>query len=110
MPNPTQFTWTDPTTNTDGTPIVAGEITGYTVGVRSATAAGSVAGVYPMLTKITDPAATKEALSALTPILVPGSYAAAIQTNGPMNSAWSTEATLTIVPPTPSSPTSFTVA
>lgn len=110
MPNPTQFSWADATTNTDGTPLVAGEITGYNIGVRSTTAAGSVAGVYPMLTKVTDPAATKEALNALTPILVPGSYAAAIQSTGPIDSAWSTETTFSIVPPTPSSPTNFSVA
>lgn len=110
MSNPTQFTWTDPTTNTDGSTIVAGEVTGYTIGVRSTTAAGSAAGTYPALTTIANPTATTEALSALSSVLKPDTYAAAIRSDGPVNSAWSAEATFTIVPPVPNPPSSFSVA
>jgi len=108
MSNPVQFTWVDPTTNTDGSALTAGEVTGYTIGVRDTTAAGSAAGTYPMLTPITDAAATSEALSALTTLLVPGSYAAAIRVAGPVPSAWSVETTFAITPPTPNAPTAFT--
>jgi hypothetical protein len=108
--NPTTFTWVDPTTNTDGSPLAAGEITGYTIGVRSSTAAGSVAGTYPAMTVIASATAVSEAVSALSTVLVPGAYAAAIRSNGPVNSAWSTETAFTILPPTPSAPTAFTAA
>lgn len=50
--NPTHVSWTDPTTNVDGTAIAAGEITGYQVGVRLTTATGSVAGTYPILSPV----------------------------------------------------------
>lgn len=101
MPNPTQVNWTDPTANVDGSPIAAGEITGYTVGVRSTTAAGSAAGTYPY--SVTAPAtSTSELLAAITPILPPDSYAAAVQANtaGP-SSAWSAEASFAIAAPAP---------
>ena len=44
MANVTTAKWTDPTTNTDGSPIASGEITGYQVGVRLAS---GQAGTYP---------------------------------------------------------------
>lgn len=113
MQNPTQISWTDPTTNTDGSAIAAGEITGYAVGVRSNTAAGSVAGTYPF--GATAPAtAVSELLSLLTPVLPPDIYVAAVQAvtaNG--NSAWSAEsAPFTIAPPVviPNAPSGVTVS
>lgn len=110
MSNPTQFTWTDPTANVDGTALSAGEVTGYTIGVRSTTAAGSVAGTYPALTTIANPTATSEAMSALSTVLKPDSYAAAVRTDGAVNSAWSSEVTFTIAPPVPNPPSGFSVA
>lgn len=109
MTNPVQFTWTDPTANVDGSPIVAGEITGYTLGLRVTTATGSVAGTYPISLSVTGATAASALLSAISPILVPGSYAAAIESVGPVNSAWSAEVTFTITPPTPSAPTGLAV-
>jgi hypothetical protein len=101
------FTWTDPTTNTDGSPITTGEITGYQIGVRPST--GS-AGTYPVTVAVSGPTTTSEALSAITPPLTPGSYAAAIRSVGPTDSAWSNEATFTIAAPVPSAPTGFAVS
>lgn len=109
MSNPTKFSWVDPTTNVDGTAIAAGEISGYTIGVRSTTASGSVAGTYPI--ELTAPATvTTDLLSAITPALPAGSYAAAIQANTANTvSAWSAETLFTIAE-TPSPPTGFTVS
>lgn len=106
----TKFTWVDPLTNTDGSALTTGEITGYTIGIRSTTAAGSVPGTYPALTSIADPTATSEAISALSTVLKPDSYAAAIRSDGPVDSAWSTEATFTIAAPVPNPPSSFSVS
>lgn len=111
MTNPTKATWTDPTTNTDGTTIASGEITGYAVGVRNTAASGSVPGVYPY-TATAPATSTSELLSLLTPVLPTGvPLAGAVQalstTNG--NSAWSAEATFTLVAP-PNAPSGFGVA
>lgn len=103
----TQFTWTDPTTNVDGSALAAGEVTGYTIGVRSTTATGSVAGTYPALTTIANPTATSEAIASLSTVLKPDDYAAAIRTDGPVDSAWSTEATFTVSAPVPNPPSAF---
>lgn len=120
MTDPTKFTWTDPTTNVDGSPVAADEITGYEVGVRDTTATGSAAGTYPFGAKA--PAtATAELISLLNPTLPKGvALAAAVRANtagldtagNPINSGWSTEATFTLaVPaPVPSAPTDFGVA
>lgn len=109
MSNVTTASWTDPTTNVDGTPIAAGEITGYSVGVRLAS---GVAGTYPYVA--TAPAtATSELLSLLVPVLPTGqSLIGAVQAlstaNGP--SKWSTEsAAFTLLAP-PNPPTGFTVS
>ena len=110
MTNPTGFTWVDPTTNVDGTPIAAGEVTGYTIGIRSTTATGSVAGTYPIMAQVSGATATNELLTALGTVLKPDTYAAAIQTAGPVPSAFTAEVTFTIAPAQPSPPTGFTVA
>ncbi len=107
MANPTKISWVDPTTNTDGSPISASEITGYLLGLRSIAAAGSVAGVYP-ITATVAAGATSAPLSVFG-TLTAGDYAAAAQAIGPNNSAWSTEATFTIAP-VPNAPTGFTIA
>ena len=109
MANATQAKWTDPTTNTDGTPITSGEVTGYQLGVRLAS---GVAGTYPYAA--TAPAtATTELLSLLSPVLPTGvALIAAVQTlstaNG--NSAWSVEsASFTLVTP-PNPPSALSVS
>lgn len=112
-PVPTTATWVDPTTNTDGTPIAAGEITGFTIGVRDTTAAGSAAGTYPF-TAGAPATATSELLSLLNPALPKGvALAAAIRadTAGP-SSAWGAEVSFTLPAPLPipNPPTGFTIA
>ena len=110
--NPTtaKFSWTDPTTNVDGSAIQAGEITGYSVGIRSATAAGSVAGTYTVTAAVAGATAANEAVASIGTVLKPDTYAAAIQAVGPANSAWSSEIEFVIAPPVPSAPTNFGVA
>lgn len=105
MANPTQFTWVIPTTNTDGSAVAAGEITGYTLGV------GTVSGTYSISTPIANPAATSEPIASLSQVLAPGTYFAAIRaesTGGP--SAYSNEVTFSIAAPVPNPPTNFTAA
>lgn len=107
MSNPTTFTWADPTTNVDGSPIVAGEITGYNIGI------GTASGVYTINVPVAGAAAASELLSQITPALAPGTYFAAVQTVGPVDSVYSNEVTFTLTappPPQPNPPTSFTVA
>ena len=105
-----KVTWTPPSTNTDGSPIAVGEIQGYIVGLRSTTASGSSAGVYPIQSPITAPDAVTEALSAITANLKSDNYAVAVQTesaNGP--SAWSAEVLFTGTLPVPNPPTNVPV-
>lgn len=105
-----KFSWTDPTTNTDGSALQSGEISGYAIGIRSTTAAGSVAGTYTITAQVAGATAANEALSALGTVLKPDTYAAAIQSVGPVNSAWSSEIQFTIAQPVPNPPTDFSVA
>jgi hypothetical protein len=108
--NASTLTWTDPTANTDGSAIQAGEITGYNVGVRPAS--GS-AGTYPFITNIANPGATTEMIAALQGVLAPGVYMVAVQATGPVSSAWSNEGTFTVTappPPTPNPPSDLKVA
>lgn len=109
-PSTANFTWTDPTANADGSAIQAGEITGYSIGIRSATAAGSVAGTYTVTAAVSGAAAAKEAVASIGTVLKPDTYAAAIQAMGPVNSAWSTEIEFVIAQPVPASPTAFTIS
>jgi hypothetical protein len=109
---PTQVSWTDATTNIDGSAIGSGEVTGYTVGVRSTTVSGSVAGTYPY-TASAPATATSDLLSALTPVLPPDTYVAAVMSTGPTNSAWSTESapfTIQAALPVPNAPSNVTVS
>ncbi len=107
MKNPTMMSWTDPTTNTDGSPIAAGEITGYLLGLRNVAAPGSAPGTYPITAAV--PAGDTTAPLSMFGTLKPGDYAAAAQANGPNDSAWSAEALFTIAP-IPAPPTGFSVA
>jgi hypothetical protein len=112
-PVPTIATWTDPTTNTDGSPIAPGEITSFTLGVRDTTAAGSVAGTYPFSVSA-PPTATSEPLNLIKPVLPTGVLlAAAMRTDtaGP-SSAWTNEVTFTLPKPlpVPNPPSAFGIA
>lgn len=110
--NTGKITWTDPTQNSDGSAITAGEVTGYLIGVRSLTATGSVVGTYPIKVTVAGATAVSEALSAITPMLKPDDYAVAGQTvsatNG--NSPWSAEFQFTGVLPAPNPPQAISVA
>jgi len=98
----TTISWVDPTTNEDGSPIVAGEITGYVIGIRAGVVGDGGAGGYTTKAIAVGPAAVSEALSALgTVVTVPGNYVVAVQTNGPTNSLWSAEVPLVIAAPPP---------
>jgi hypothetical protein len=114
MSTPKQFTWVDPTTNTDGTAITPGEITGYTIGIRSLSAAGSVAGTYPILVSVSSPTATTETLAQIATTLgkplAPDNYAAAIRALGLVSSDWTGEENFTVDPPKPNPPSGFSVA
>jgi hypothetical protein len=107
MANVTTASWTDPTTNTDGSAIASGEITGYTVGVRLAS---GTAGTYPY--SATAPAtSTSELLSALTPVLPDGvALMGAVKANtATTSSAWSNEASFTLQA-IPNPPANFSIA
>ena len=110
--NTGKITWTDPTQNSDGSAITAGEVTGYLIGVRSLTAAGSAVGTYPIQVSVTGASAVSEALSAITPMLKPDDYAVAGQTVSPSNgnSPWSAEFQFTGVLAPPNPPTAVSVA
>jgi hypothetical protein len=105
--NPTKASWTDPTTNTDGSAIAAGEITGYLVGVRLAS---GVAGTYPYTATVA-PAQTSDLLSALTPALPLGvQLIGAVQALSTVKRAAVTETIQAIaILFTPEAPTGFTV-
>ena len=110
MTNPTQFTWTVPTTNVDGTPIAAGEVIGYAVGLRDVSA--STPGVYSRQVSVLNPTATSVAVPT---DLADGTYAAAVLAIGTPNSAYSPEITFSyaqpvVVPPVPNAPTNLAVA
>lgn len=109
VPSTAKFTWVDATLNTDGSAITSAEVTGYEIGVRSATASGSVAGTYPILLPTAAASATSEAVSAATPMLQPDTYFAAIRSVGPIDSAWTNEIEFTIAQPVPTPPSSFSV-
>ena len=94
--------WVIPTTNVDGSAIAAGEITGFTIGIRPAS---GTAGTYPTTQAVPNAAATTAAVSLNLPA---GSYFVAVQADGPQNSAWSTEVPFTLAP-IPNPPTGVVV-
>ena len=116
--NPTKFSWKPAASNTDGSAVAAGELTGVTIGIRSTTAAGSTPGTYPITIAVPGAALTTELLSAAysagLAMLKPDTYLPAIReesVNGP--SAWSVEAAadeFQIVPPAPLPPSGFSVS
>jgi hypothetical protein len=104
-------TWVDPLTNTDTSPVTAGEITGFNAGFRDINAAGSVAGAYPITAGIA-PSATSVALSTIAGLVGGKQYAVAVQAataNGV--SAWSTpEFEFQAAVPLPNPPTAVSVS
>ena len=106
MANPTTFNWAAPTKNTDGTNVVAGEITGYNVGIRPSS--GSP-GTYTSTIAVSGATTLTAPLSAATPPILSGTFAAAVQSKGPSDSAFSAEITFTLSG-TPVPPTGFTIA
>lgn len=108
MSTPNQFTWVAPTTNTDGTAITPGEITGYTIGIRPLS--GGAAGTYPIQAQVASPTATNELIVELGTVLKPDSYVAAIRTVGSVPSDWTAEVHFTISPPQPNPPNAFAAA
>lgn len=112
-PNTGKVSWTDPTTNTDGSPVASGELTGFTVGIRDTTAAGSAAGTYPF--SASAPAsATTELVSLLSPLLPKGVdlVAAVKAVAGTTESDWSPESVafqLPVPAPVPNPPTQVSV-
>lgn len=109
-PATAKFSWVDALANTDGSALQAGEITGYVIGVRSASAAGSVVGTYPANSAPVPATATSDAFTALNLTLKPDTYFAAVRSLGPVNSDWSSETEFTIAQPVPAPPTGFSVA
>lgn len=107
-----KVSWTPPTTDNTGQPLVAGDTpTGYIVGLRSLTAANSAAGTYPIQSPVTPANAVTEAISAITANLAADNYAASVQAqsqNGP--SLWATEFQFQGVLPVPNAPTNVTAS
>lgn len=105
------FTWTDATTNVDGSALAPGEVTGYTIGIRNLADAGHSAGNYALTISAATATAVSAIGSAAMDAVTPGTYLAAIQSNGPVTSAWSTEVTFVVpVPvPVPNAPSGFSV-
>jgi hypothetical protein len=102
MSNPTKYTWVEPTVNTDGTAITAGEITGYSIGQRLTS---GTPGTYTSTINVSG------ATTLTVPIsLAAGSWTAAIQSIGPTDSAFSAELSFVIAPPVPVPPTGFSVS
>jgi hypothetical protein len=107
----TTFSWTDPTTNTDGSPITAGEIQGYQLGIRPAS---GTAGTYPILAPPVASSAVNETLAATGELLAPGDYFAAVRAiTATVDSAFSNEGAFNVPvppPPVPNPPVNFSVA
>ena len=107
-----KVSWTDPTTGTDSQPLSGGDaLTGFTVGIRSLTATGSVAGTYPFTANAAATATSEAVATVLGANLKADSYAAAVQAlsaNGP--SAWSAEFSFQGSLPVPNPPTGVSVA
>ena len=97
------ITWTAPTLNTDGSPIKAGEITGYELGVRPAQ---DTPGVYPLTATVKTMADAPAALSSLK--LVVGDYVGAVRAVGPVDSPWSAETPFAVMP-VPRAPGDFRI-
>lgn len=87
------FVFTPSTQNTDSSPITAGEITGYQVGIR---ASNGTPGVYTIFLSIDDPNNASQLIADIQPPLNSGDYVAAVRSIGPVNSGWSNESAFTV--------------
>lgn len=109
---PKSVSLTLPTTNTDGTSLASGDLTDVQIGFGTAT------GTYTLTADDTSFAAqTANGVvtipwSSLGENLAPGTWfaAARVKNKEGQTSAWSNEASFTIVPPVPNQPTGFGVA
>jgi hypothetical protein len=108
-----KFGWALPTTNTDGTSLAPGEITGFQVGIRHATdakPAGNPTDVYPIMMPVDPVTATTDPLSESPTPLLPGAYFFSVQslsvTNG--SGPWAPETAFTLVAP-PSPPSNLSI-
>jgi hypothetical protein len=91
----TQWTWTLPTTYTDGTAIAPGDITSLVIGIRSTTSPSSVPGTYP-LSITCPPTATSQPLLPDTASLKADTYQSAINViTGATSSGFTAETTTT---------------
>jgi len=111
------ISWVDPTLNTDGSAITAGEVSGYLVGIRDTAANPSVAGTYPKTAVVTGGGATSALMSVLgflSGLVRGGTYAVAAESEvgGAAVGAWSPEFVFTYSPPAlvPNPPASLKVA
>jgi hypothetical protein len=108
----TGWTWVPPTTNTDGSAITPGEITAFTIGIRSTTASGTAPGTYP-ITVNAPPNATSETFAEASLMLTPDTYQSAINTIAGATSSGFTAETpqsqFVISAPVPNPCTSFFV-
>lgn len=99
------FAWSDPTANTDGSALAAGEITGYQIGI------GTAAGNYTILCPAVASSAVSETLAATGELLTPGTYHVAVRAvTASAQSAWSNDGTFVVAVPVPNAPTGFTVS
>lgn len=109
---PKTITLTLPTTNTDGSPIPASELVDVQIGF------GTVPGSYTLVADDSNFAAQTQngvvtiPFASLNETLASGTWfaAARVKTDQGIVSAWSNEASFTITPPQPNSPTGFSVA
>lgn len=95
----------------DGDAVPGADVTGFIVGLRSLTVAGSAAGTYPIQSPPVAASETTDALSQVTASLKADDYAIAVQAqsaNGP--SVWSVELQFTGVLPLPNPPSAVSVA
>ncbi len=97
------ISWVAPSLNTDGTPVKAGEITSYELGVRPAS---GTPGVYPLTAPAATMADAPAALSSLK--LVVGDYFGAVRALGPVDSPWSAETPFAVMP-VPRAPGDFRI-
>jgi hypothetical protein len=90
--------------NPDGSPLLAGEVTGYQIGIRPAS---GVVGTYPVEIAATPGVDDSVVFAGLAP----GNYFASVRAMGPTNSPWDTsEIAFTVPVPVPAAPTNFSRA
>lgn len=105
-------TWTDPTQNTDNSPITAGEVTGYLVGIRPAS---GTPGTYPTTVAAPASATSVSIAAALAALPSAGTatvagYFSSVQTQSANNSVWDVNEVGFSLSKTPNPPSGFGVS